>query len=206
MARSQREVAASLQVGVGVVTSVLRRAIHAGPTWARVRGLADDILEARLYGRASPGGRRPPRPDCAWIHTERTRPRATLELFHLEYLERHPDRYRYMRLCDPYRQWLARHRLATRQEHRAGEKVFVDYAGQKPYLIDPTTGELIAVELFAGVLGASNYTYARLLAQLARMGVLSLDDVAFQPLLQPAAAQQPPTRAKRTLTPKGGDT
>ena len=47
-----------------------------------------------------------------------------------------------------------------RQEHRAGEKVFVDYAGQKPHLVDPITGAITAVELFVGVLGASNYTYA----------------------------------------------
>jgi transposase len=47
-----------------------------------------------------------------------------------------------------------------RQEHRAGEKAFVDYAGKKPHLVDPATGALIAVELFVGVLGASNYTYA----------------------------------------------
>jgi transposase len=47
-----------------------------------------------------------------------------------------------------------------RQEHRAGEKCFVDYAGQKPRLIDPGTGAITAVELFVAVLGASNYTYA----------------------------------------------
>lgn len=160
LARSHREVAASLQVSVGVVTSVLRRATHAGLDWGQVQALADDVLEARLYGVADPGGRGRPRPDCAWIHTERKRPGVTLELLHLEYLERHPDGYRYTRFCDYYRQWLGRHRLSMRQAHRAGEKVFVDYAGQKPHLIDPTTGEIIAVELFVGVLGASNYTYA----------------------------------------------
>ncbi len=47
-----------------------------------------------------------------------------------------------------------------RQVHRAGEKCFVDYAGQKPRLIDPTTGEVLEVELFVAALGASNYTYA----------------------------------------------
>lgn len=47
-----------------------------------------------------------------------------------------------------------------RQDHRAGEKVFVDSAGQTPHLIDPTTGEVIAVELFVGVLGASTSTDA----------------------------------------------
>jgi hypothetical protein len=52
-----------------------------------------------------------------------------------------------------------------RQVHRAGEKLFVDYSGKKPTIIDPTiidptTGELTEVELFVAVLGASNYTYA----------------------------------------------
>jgi transposase len=47
-----------------------------------------------------------------------------------------------------------------RQVHHAGEKLFVDYAGTKPSIIDATTGEVIEVELFVAVLGASNYTYA----------------------------------------------
>jgi len=80
-------------------------------------------------------------PDCAYLHAERKKPGVTLELLHLEYLDQAiPTAYRYTRFCDLYRQWLARHRLSMRQEHRAGEKVFVDYAGQKPHLIDPTTG------------------------------------------------------------------
>jgi transposase len=47
-----------------------------------------------------------------------------------------------------------------RQVHRAGEKLFVDYSGKKPCIIDPKTGEVHEVELFVAVLGASNYTYA----------------------------------------------
>jgi transposase len=160
LGRSHRQVAASLQVSVGTVTSVLRRATHAGLDWPQVQAVSDDVLEARLYGApATPGATRP-LPDCAYLHAERKQPGVTLELLHLEYLEQHPTGYRYTRFCDLYRQWLARHRLSMRQEHRAGEKVFVDYAGQKPHLVDPTTGAVTAVELFVGVLGASNYTYA----------------------------------------------
>lgn len=160
LARSHRQVAASLQVSIGTVTSVLRRATHAGLDWAQVQALPDASLEARLYGApATPGATRPV-PDCAYLHAERKKPGVTLELLHLEYLEQHPGGYRYTRFCDLYRQWLARHQLSMRQEHRAGEKIFVDYAGQKPSIIDPTTGEVIEVELFVGVLGASNYTYA----------------------------------------------
>lgn len=160
LACSHRAVAASLQVSLGTVTAVLRRATLAGLDWAQVQSLPEDVLEARLYGTARPGGRGRPLPDCAWIHAERKKPGVTLELLHLEYLERHPTGYCYTRFCDLYRAWLARHRLSMRQEHRAGEKVFVDYAGQKPHLVDPRTGAVRAVELFVGVLGASNYTYA----------------------------------------------
>ena len=72
-----------------------------------------------------------------------------------------PTGYRYTRFCDLYRRWLARHRLTMRQEHRAGEKVFVDYAGQKPAPgRSHAPARCIEVELFVGVLGASNYTYA----------------------------------------------
>ena len=58
------------------------------------------------------------------------------------------------------RRWVKRRRLSMRQVHRAGEKLFVDYSGRKPRVVDPNTGEVIEVELFVAVLGASNYTYA----------------------------------------------
>jgi len=157
---THRAVAQSLGVSVGTVGTTVLRARAAGLDWPQVQALPEDALEVRLYGPPRAAGRGRPIPDCAYLHTERKKPGVTLELLHLEYLERHPTGYRYTRFCDLYRQWLGRHRLSMRQEHRAGEKVFVDYAGQKPHLVDPTTGEVRAVELFVGVLGASNHTYA----------------------------------------------
>lgn len=47
-----------------------------------------------------------------------------------------------------------------RQVHVGGDKLFVDYSGKKPGIVDVKTGERIAVELFVAVLGASNMTYA----------------------------------------------
>jgi transposase len=156
-----RAVAQSVGLGLGTISSVLTRAAGAGLDWRQVQTLTDDILESRLYGRPEVAGQRQrPAPDCAWIHAERRRAGVTLELLHLEYLERHPDGYRYTRFCDLYRRWLKRRDLSMRQVHRAGEKCFVDYAGQKPRLVDPATGEIVPVELFVAVLGASNYTYA----------------------------------------------
>jgi transposase len=158
---SHRAVAGGLGVGLGTISSVVTRAQAAGLNWAQIEPLTEAVLESWLYGRPEVAGQRQrPWPDCAWIHAERAKPGVTLELLHLEYLERQPDGYRYTRFCDIYRRWLKRRGLSMRQVHRAGEKMFVDYAGQQPHLVEPTTGEVRAVELFVAVLGASNYTYA----------------------------------------------
>ncbi len=81
-------------------------------------------------------------------------------MLHLEYLEKHPGGYRYTQFCEHYRTWLKKLGLTMRQEHQAGEKLFVDYSGKKPRIVDPKTGEVVEVELFVAVLGASNYTFA----------------------------------------------
>src|SRR5262245_44542689 len=163
LGRSHREVAESLHLGLGTVSVVLEKAQRAGLDWPTVQTLTDEALEAQLYRRprttASETALRP-WPDCAYVHRERRKAGVTLELLHLEYLEHHPDGYRYTQYCEIYRRWLRHRGLSMRQVHRAGEKLFVDYSGKKPWLIDPTSGELIEVELFVAVLGASNYTYA----------------------------------------------
>jgi len=146
---------------VGTVSDTVDRAKKAGLTrWAEVAELDNATLEERLYGprRAAVGER--PEPDPVWIHLERKRPGVTLELLHLEYLTAHPAGYQYTTFCDRYRTWVKKHRLSMRQVYRAGEKMFVDYSGKKPTIIDPKTGEVTAVELFVAVLGASSYTFA----------------------------------------------
>ena len=77
-----------------------------------------------------------------------------------EYVQVHPDGYRYTQFCEIYRQWARRLRPSMRQVHRAGEKTFIDFSGKRPSLVDRRTGELRRVELFVAVLGASSLTYA----------------------------------------------
>ena len=83
----------------------------------------------------------------------------TLQLLHLEYIERHPRGYRYTTFCGVYRDWLARRSPSMRQTHVGGDKMFVDYSGKRPHYIDATRGEVVEVELFVALLGASNYTF-----------------------------------------------
>jgi transposase len=158
LGRAHRAIAESVGVSLGVVTKTLQRASAAGLTWEAVQGVEDEELERRLYPHAAAEAERP-EPDCVWIHRERHRPGVTLELLHHEYLERHPNGLRYTTFCDRYRAWLGRRGLVMRQVHAAGEKVFVDYSGKRPRVVDATTGEVTDVELFVAVLGASNLTY-----------------------------------------------
>lgn len=158
--RTHREVARSLGISLGAVGSVVTRASAKGLTWEAVSGLTDDALEEALYGPKLPARSERPEPDPVRIHTELRGVGVTLELLHLEYLAEHQNGYRYSAFCAHYRRWLELRRLSMRQVHKAGEKAFVDYSGKKPHLIDPVTGELVEVELFVAVLGASNYTFA----------------------------------------------
>jgi len=159
LGRAHRAIAASVGVSLGAVSLALARASAAGLTWKDVELLDDDALERQLYPTESAATERP-EPDCVWIHRERHRPNVTLELLHHEYLEQHPTGLRYTTFCDRYRAWLDRRGLVMRQVHVAGDKAFVDYSGKKARIVDAATGEVVEVELFVAVLGASNYTYA----------------------------------------------
>jgi transposase len=128
-------------------------------TWDDVEKLDELELEERLYPTVKSATLRV-EPDCSWIHCERHKVGVTLELLHQEYLEKYPDGFRYTAFCERYRQWLGQRALVMRQPHIAGEKAFVDYSGKRPRVVNPATGEAVEVELFVGVLGASNYTFA----------------------------------------------
>jgi transposase len=159
LGRSHREVAKSLGVSPSTVAAVFADARSLGLDAAAVEALSDTELEAQLYAKPAPACMRP-EPDCAALHIELRRPGVTLALLHVEFLEAHPDGLRYTAFCERYRVWSKRRSPVMRQVHVAGDKLFVDYAGMKPCIVDATTGEIIEVELFVAVLGASNYTFA----------------------------------------------
>ena len=119
--RSHRAVAESVGVSAGAVGSVLARARAAGLGWADVEAATDEALEERIYGRRVAPTHGRPKPDPVWIHIERRKPGVTLELLHLEYLEKHPDGYRYTQFCEYYRQWLKRRGLRAAAPSRRRE-------------------------------------------------------------------------------------
>ena len=86
---------------------------------------------------------------------------VTLQLLWIEYREKvGANGYQYSQFCDKYRRWRKKLDVCMRQTHIAGDKFFTDYAGQTVGVVNPKTGEVKQAQIFVGVLGASNYTYA----------------------------------------------
>src|SRR4030081_621999 len=146
----------------------IRRFEAAGLTWPLADDITDTELEARLFASAGagPGTRRGHRrqaePDWAAVHRELRRNHVTLSILWEEYIAGERGGYRYSRFCELYRAWEGRLSVTMRQSHAAGDKLFVDYAGDGvPVVIDRLTGERRSAQIFVAVLGASNFTYAQ---------------------------------------------
>src|SRR5437764_7803997 len=157
----QRAIAKSLGLSQGAVSGYLSRARAAGVSWPLAEDLDDVQLEALLFPPppAIAADQRP-MPDWAWVHCELRRPNVTLALLWEEYRAGAPDGFGYSWFCDLYRGWAGRLKPTMRQIHVAGEKLFVDFAGRTVEVVDASTGEIIPVQIFVAVLGASSFTYA----------------------------------------------
>jgi transposase len=146
------------------VADYLGRIAAAGLSWPLPDGMDDADLERRLFTRGDfPPQSQRPMPDWAAVHRELRRPSVTLQLLWMEHKETHPDGHQYTQFVHHYREWARHLDLVLRQEHRAGEKLFLDFAGETIPVVDPETGVEDPWELFVGVLGASDFTYAEAL-------------------------------------------
>jgi transposase len=158
---SCRQIGRSCGLGHGTVWDYISRAAAAGLSWERAQAMDEVELERALFPPPAPA-RGPERalPDWTQVHRELRRKGVTLSLLWQEHKERFPEALQYSRFCDLYREWKGRLSVTMRQEHRAGEKTFVDYCGPTVDIVDGSSGEVRAAAIFVAVLGASSYTYA----------------------------------------------
>jgi transposase len=158
--RSNREIAHSCSIGRSTVSDYLLRAKAAGISWPLPPELDEAALERLLFPSTDNPITGKDQPDWAEIHQELKGKNVTLAMLWQEYKERHPDGLQYSWFCQQYAKWRGKLDLVMRQSHRAGEKMFVDYAGQTVPVIDIATGEIQEAQVFVAVLGASSYAYA----------------------------------------------
>ena len=129
---SEREIARSCQVSRSTVADYLRRAAAAKLSWSEASSLAQTQLEERLFPTEHiPSTVKRPAPDCEYIYNELRTYRKfnlTLSQLWLEYKQSHPDGYQYTQFCEHYWRWRGKLDYVMRQEHRGGEKLFIDYS------------------------------------------------------------------------------
>ncbi len=153
---SHQQIAAALGISKGVVTKYVGLAAAAGLDWAAVQDADEAALERRLLC-APEKPRDHVQPDYGRLHQELRRKGMTLMLLWEEHRADYADvhTYGYSQFCENYRRFAKQLRRSMRQVHRAGEKLFIDYAGPTIGLSDGSRAHI-----FVAALGASSYTYA----------------------------------------------
>jgi len=157
------EIARRVCVASSTVRLTLKRLAAADLSWPLPTEMTDTALEGQLFTAVGKkqGHRRRAEPDWVAVHRELKRKHVTLQILWDEYIEQHPDGYRYSRFCELYRGWASRISVTMRQTHAGGDKLFVDYAGDPvPVIVDRLTGKTRPTQIFVAVMGASNFTYA----------------------------------------------
>ncbi len=155
-ALSHEAIARSLSISKGVVAKYLGLAGAAGLDWQATAELDEAALERRLLGRSA-AETRVIEADFARVHIELRRKGVTLMLLWQEYRAAFEGRrtWAYTQFCEHYKAFAKTLKRSMRQQRRAGEKLFIDYAGPTLELADGTRAQI-----FVAAMGASSYTFA----------------------------------------------
>jgi transposase len=159
---SHHKIATALGISKGVVTKYVGLAVAAGLDWQAIAAMDEATLERRLLASPRPSDTYA-QPDYGRIHQELARKGVTLTLLWEEYCAQVGCEYsadnpvkpwRYSQFCENYRQFAKRLKRSMRQVHRAGEKLFIDYAG--PTIALTVNGQEIGrANIFAAAMGVS---------------------------------------------------
>jgi transposase len=156
---SARAIARSLSISPSTAQGYVSRIRVAGLSWPLPAELeSDEALTRVLFAEVGVVKDRRA-PDWAEVHLELKKKHVTKQLLWEEYKTGQPDGYQYSAFCLHYAAWASKLQLSMRQEHRVGEKLFIDFSGDGIDVIDPKTGEVSKAVLFVATLGASSYTY-----------------------------------------------
>ena len=154
---SHRQIAKSLSVSASIVSIYAIRAASLGITsWPIDEKWSDETLQ-RAFFKTKPNRKGHNIPNWSVVQQELRPKTMTLLLLWEEYGERHTEGfYSYNHFCRQYKAWLKCQKPSMRQNHKAGEKLFVDYCGPTMNIVDSTTGECRTAQVFVAVMGASN--------------------------------------------------
>lgn len=158
---TRRAIARACCMSASTAQGYIQRLDSLGLDWSRLEAMGQEELEGLLRGRRpKEKAAAKPEPDLQYIAREMKKPGVTLQLLWEEYRESHPDGYGRTQFYGLCRDWMKDTWPTMRLQHKAGDKMFVDFSGVKASYRDPATGQVIEAELYVAVLGASSYTFA----------------------------------------------
>lgn len=161
---SSRAIARACSVSPTTVGDHIERAMRSGQQWQDLSALDDSSLKTALFPDADAPVPRKALPDFNYLRSEMKRKGVTLQLLWEEYRNVHPDGYGRTQFFELYRRQGKIIEPVMRFTHKAGDKLFVDFSGDRPSYVDRETGEVIEPELFVAAMGASSRIFATAVA------------------------------------------
>ena len=158
---SERAISRTLKVSRPTVKQYIDHIYQAGYNYESIKDIDDDTLLKILDGKIKSQSQRH-KTLCAkfeYFVKELKRPGVTLQCLWEEYQVEHPDGYGYSQFCYHFQQWRNTRKLNKHMDHKAGDKLFVDFTGKHLEIVTRQTGEIQDVEVFLAVIGASQRTY-----------------------------------------------
>jgi transposase len=160
---SLRKIARAMRLSRPVVTEYIERCARHGLSSEKIRSMPDDDLESLISGKTTAlyEDVRHQKLEERFDHISRELKRVgvTRQTLWEEYRQEFPDGYGYSQFCFHFQVWKESQKLSMHIEHKAGDKMFVDFAGEKLSIVERMTGEITPVEVFVAILGASQLTY-----------------------------------------------
>jgi len=159
---SDRKIARALNISRPVVAQYIRDFAATGLTYQDIKGMSDSQFLALFEKQRNKKSSKYEELSelFPYFVTELKRTGVTLMLLWQEYQKEHPDGYSYSQCCYHFQVWRSASKVTMHIEHKAGDKMFVDYAGDKLAIVNRRTGKEMSVEVFVAILGASQLTYA----------------------------------------------
>ena len=159
---SERKIARALNISRPVVAQYIKDFNSSSLTYEQIKGMADSQFLALFEKQKNKKCSKYEELSQQFPHitTELLKTGVTLMTLWNEYQREHPDGYSYSQFCYHFQVWRNASKITMHIEHKVGDKMFVDYAGDKLVIVDSTTGKEQLVEVFVAILGSSQLTYA----------------------------------------------
>jgi transposase len=155
-----RPIARACNISTSTASLYMEKFKELGATYQEICETDEDALSDIMFPKGEKVSTKA-LPDFVYIAGELKKKGVTLQLLHEEYKRDNPQGYEKSQFYQLYHDWKKKADPVMRINHKAGEKMFIDFSGDKAHYQDPATGRIIDAELFVSVLGASSYIFAR---------------------------------------------